>query len=59
MVVITFMVFITFMGDTVDSKFNTVRAQVRAYWNSMQNLNFQFSVADFVKPGLIKHVLLM
>ena len=43
----------------VDSKFNTVNAQVRADRNSMQNLNFQFSVADFVKPGLIRHVLLV
>ena len=42
----------------VDFKFSTVKAQVSAYWISMQNLFFQFSVADFqfVKPGLTKHV---
>ena len=45
----------------VDFQFNTVKAQVRAYWNPMQNLVFQFFVADFhfVKPGLTKHVLLV
>ena len=31
----------------VDFKFSTVKAQVSAYWNVMQNLALQFSVADF------------
>ena len=31
----------------VDFKFNTVKAQVTAYWYTMQILVFQSSVADF------------
>ena len=38
----------------VDFKFSTMKEQVRAYWNPMQNLVFQFSVADshFAEPVL-------
>ena len=31
----------------VEFKFSTMKTQVSAYWNLMQNLVFQFSVADF------------
>ena len=45
----------------VDFKFSTMKSQVCAYWNPMQNLVFHFCVADFhfVEPGLTKHVLLV
>ena len=45
----------------INFKFSTMKVQVSAYLNLMQNLVCQLSVADFhfLKPGLTKHVLLV
>ena len=37
----------------VDFKFSTIKTQVGAYLNLMQNSVFQFSVADFILLNLV------